>query len=137
MPHLQRTMGNVDLELYRRKIDEQHCIIHNQEDARVLRKAISAFTSLQHVQILRVQDSDDAKLLTFIRHHEEISNYVELKWAPACLHSAKTIGNALLASKSPFSRFSSPMLSPQSAVILAERPPSDSFSTLAERLTCL
>jgi len=61
---------------------------------------------------------------------------MELAWAPACLHSTRTIGAALMASQSTCSRFSSPMLSPSSAVVLADHPPS-SFSMLAERLTCL
>ena len=97
---------------------------------------MKAFVSLQHVQILRVQDQEDEKLLTYIRYHQNFPQVVELKWAPACAHSAKTIGTALLESRSPCSRFSSPMLSPQSALVLAENP-TGSFSTLAERLTCL
>jgi hypothetical protein len=97
---------------------------------------MKAFVSLQHVQILRVQDAEDEKLLLYIRYYSNITQIVELKWAPACAHSAKTIGTALLESRSPCSRFSSPMLSPQSALVLAENP-SGSFSTLAERLTCL
>lgn len=98
---------------------------------------MSAFINLQHVQILRVQDREDDKLLTLIRQHEEVTrNFIELRWAPACLHSTKTIGAALLASQSSCSKFSSPMLSPQSAAVLTRHPPS-SFSMLAERLTCL
>ena len=102
----------------------------------MLQKAIGAFTSLQHVQILRVQDQEDSALLSYIRSHQEFSQLVQLKWAPACSHSTKTIAAALLASGSPCSRFSSPMLSPQSASILAAEPP-QSFSPLVERLTCL
>ncbi len=110
--------------------------MQSKEDLRVLKKAISAFTSLQHVQILRVQDQEDGQLLSYIRQDQSLSQFVELKWAPACSHSTKTIGAALLAAHSPCSRFSSPMLSPQSATVLAADPPK-AFSTLAERLTCL
>lgn len=118
------------------KVNEQKEILEKEIDARVLRKAIAAFTSLQHVQILRVQDQEDGILLSYIRQHDNLNQYVELKWAPACSHSTKTVGAALLASGSSFSRFSSPMLSPQSAIVLAESP-AKSFLTLAERLTCL
>lgn len=118
------------------KVNEQKEILEKEIDARVLRKAIAAFTSLQHVQILRVQDQEDSMLLSYIRQHDNLNQYVELKWTPACSHSTKTIGAALLASGSSFSRFSSPMLSPQSAIVLAGSPPK-TFLTLAERLTCL
>ena len=121
---------------YIRKINDQKQLVQTKEDLRVLQKAISAFTSLQHVQILRVQDQEDSALLSYIRAHQEVSQLVQLKWAPACSHSTKTIGAALLASGSPCSRFSSPMLSPQSASILAAEPP-QSFRPLVERLTCL
>lgn len=103
---------------------------------RVLGKALAAFTMLQHVQILRVQDYEDGMLISYIRHHQESTRLVDLNWAPACSHSTKTLVSALLASDSKCSRFSSPMLTPQSAVVLVERP-SASFTTLAERLTCL
>ncbi|KAK5016426.1 hypothetical protein LTR60_002407, partial [Cryomyces antarcticus] len=136
LPDLQDSLGSLDVRHFIRKIDEQKEIVRSEEDARVLKKALSAFTSLQHVQILRVQDQADGVLLSYIRQHDDLSQLVELKWAPACSHSTKTIGAALLASRSPCSRFSSPMLSPQSAIVLAEHPPK-SFSTLAERLTCL
>jgi hypothetical protein len=118
------------------KTHEQHNILNTKRDIEVLRKAMKAFTALQHVQIIRVQDQEDEKLFSFIRQHPGISHFVELKWAPACAHSAKTIGDALSEARSPCSRFSSPMLSPQSALVLAETP-TGSFSTLAERLTCL
>lgn len=119
-----------------RKINEQKEIVNSGEDERALKRALAAFTSLQHVQILRVQDQETAALLSYIRQHEHLNQLVELRWAPACSHSAKTLGAALLESRSPCSRFSSPMLSPQSAIGLASHPPK-AFTSLAERLTCL
>lgn len=121
---------------YQQKLAEQREIVQTKEDARVLNKAISAFTSLQHVQILRVQDHQDGILISHIRNNDQLSHLVELKWAPACSHSTKTIGAALLANHSPCSRFSSPMLSPQSALGALNGPPS-TLSVLAGRLTCL
>jgi hypothetical protein len=118
------------------KVKEQKDIVRTREDARVLTLAISAFTSLQHVQILRVQDQEDGMLISYIRQHDELNQLVELKWPPACLHSTRTIGEALLASRSPCSRFSSPMLSPQSVLGAANNPPT-TMNLLAERLTCL
>ncbi|KAK5724875.1 hypothetical protein LTR17_013458 [Elasticomyces elasticus] len=120
----------------RQKADEQRQIVESEEDVRVLKKAIASFTSLQFVQLLRLTDEEDRTLLTYIRDHEDTRQLVELEWAPACSRGSRTIGTALLHSNVPWSRFSSPTLSPQSATFLAISPP-QSLSTLAARLTCL
>ena len=64
---------------------------------------------------------------------------VDLRWTPACTRAAQTIGQALARARSPFSRFSGPMMSAQSALALAARTrlPSAVVPALAERLTCL
>jgi hypothetical protein len=136
LPTLPDSLGPLDVKHFVRKVTEQKEIVQTQEDVRVLNKAISAFTSLQHVQILRLQDLEDGMLISYIRQHDQSNQLVELKWPPACSHSTKTIAAALLASRSPCSRFSSPMLSPQSALGAANGP-SNTFAVLAERLTCL
>ncbi|PSN70087.1 hypothetical protein BS50DRAFT_304916 [Corynespora cassiicola Philippines] len=136
LPTLPESLGPLDVRNFIRKVKEQKEIVQTQEDVRVLNKAISAFTSLQHVQILRLQDNEDAMLISYIRQYDQLNQLVELKWPPACSHSTKTIGAALLASRSPCSRFSSPMLSPQSALGAVNDPPT-TLNVLAERLTCL
>jgi hypothetical protein len=136
LPTLHDSLGPLDVRHFVQKANEQKDIVKTREDARVLTLAISAFTSLQHVQILRVQDQAYASLISYIRdHYAEVNHLVQLKWPPACLHSTKTIGAALLESRSPCSRFSSPMLSPQSVLGAASNPPT-TLSHLAERLTC-
>lgn len=136
LPRLPGGLGLLDAGHFVQKVNEQKHIVRTREDARVLNLAISAFTSLQHIQILRLQDQEDGMLISYIRQHDELNQLVELKWPPACLHSTKTIGAAILASRSPCSRFSSPMLSPQSVLGAANNPPT-TLSVLAERLTCL
>lgn len=136
MPELENGRGRFDLSKFNAKVQEQRDIVQNQRDVRVLMQAVARFTSLQHVQILRVQDEEDTALLTYARQHEDATALVRLEWAEACSHGSRTIGAALLASNVPWSRFSSPMLSPQSAEFLNLRRPR-SLSTLAERLTCL
>ncbi|KAF2643162.1 hypothetical protein P280DRAFT_245087 [Massarina eburnea CBS 473.64] len=136
LPTLPASLGPLDVRHFVHKVNEQREIVQTKEDVRVLNKAISAFTSLQHVQILRLQDQQDGMLISYIRQHERLNQLVELKWAPACSHSTKTIGSALVASGSPCSRFSSPMLSPQSALGAVDDPP-PTLHLLAERLTCL
>lgn len=134
---MQASFGRDNIARFQAKIKEQRQILAEGEDLRVLKKAIATFVSLQHVQLLRVQDDEDSALLAYVRQHHETRNFIHLEWAPACSHGSQTIGAALLASSNvPWSRFSSPMLSPQSAAFLNwHHPPS--ASTLAERLTCL
>ncbi|KAK5130783.1 hypothetical protein LTR08_001673 [Meristemomyces frigidus] len=129
-------LESLDVSNLRKKAEEQQQIIESKEDVRVLKKAIASFTSLQFVQLLRVTDEEDSALLAYIRQHEDSRRFVDLEWAPACSHGSRTIGTALLHANVPWSRFSSPMLSPQSAGFLASHRP-QSLSTLAARLTCL
>ncbi|KAI5375629.1 hypothetical protein J4E82_005580 [Alternaria postmessia] len=129
------SFGFLDVGHFQEKVNEQRDILRTRKDARILHFALRRFTSLQHVQILRLQDQQDAVLISYMRGHNELNSLVPT-WPPACLHSAKTIGQALLESESPCSRFSSPMLSPQSVLGAANNPPS-TLGILAERLTCL
>ncbi|KAF2716444.1 hypothetical protein K431DRAFT_307778 [Polychaeton citri CBS 116435] len=133
----ERTRLGFDIKAFNIKAHEQRDLVTSKEDVRILKKAIAKFASLQTVQILRVTDEDDSALLSYLRSHEDGRQFVDLEWAPACSHSSQTIGAALIAaSEVPWSRFSSPMLSPQSAEFLAAHPPTQLHS-LAERLTCL
>lgn len=118
----------------RRKAREQLQILQTGEDVLVLKRAIASFTSLQFVQLLRVTEEEDDRLLDYIHQHDGPRTLLE--WAPACSHSSRTIGEALLSAQVPWSKFSSPMLSPQSASFLIKHQPR-SVSTLAARLTCL
>lgn len=113
---------------------DQKRIVSTKEDLQALKEGIASFTKLQHVQILPVQDMNDRTLLSYIRQNENLSERVQLKWAPACFHSYKTIGEALIASHSPCTRFSSPNISPQSALNLAQP---NSLASLATQLTCI
>ncbi|OQN96042.1 hypothetical protein B0A51_18974, partial [Rachicladosporium sp. CCFEE 5018] len=128
--------GTFDVIRFQEKVQEQRQIVESQYDVQVLQKAIGSFTSLQHVQLLRVQDEEDRAILRYVQQHADADALIHLEWAKACSHGSQTIGAALLVSKAPWSRFSSPMLSPRSAEFLSSAQPR-SLSTLAERLTCL
>lgn len=129
--------GSLDASSIKRKAEDQRSIVESGEDVRILRKAMAAFTSLQHVQILRVQDETDGRLLDLLHERENSgAPLVELKWTPACVHATRTIGEALMQSRSPFSRFSGPMMNAQSAMVIKEHIP-QTVSLLASRLTCL
>ncbi|KAI9796769.1 MAG: hypothetical protein M1833_006009 [Piccolia ochrophora] len=120
-----------------RKAAEQKEVVQSGQDRRALGRAFSSFTALQHVQILRLQDEPDRHLLDYIRENwDEASQLVELSWTPACIQGSRTVGEALLAARSPYSRFSGPMMSPQSAMVLQGKIP-HVMASLAGQLSCL
>ena len=192
---LRRAHGelhSLDAASFERKAAAQHRLVATGEDLRVLKRAMQAFRSLQHVQILRLQDEADRHLLDYLHENDPPDGddepddddggggdpgggggrppspleLVDLRWTPACTRATQTIGLALVAARSPFSRFSGPMMSAQSALVLAATttaaapsssaaplasaspsasslgaaPPRalpDAVPALAERLTCL
>ena len=107
-----------------RKIAEQRSLLRSREDAKVLRKAMRAFTGLQHVQLLRLIEPIELG---------ESRLYANLEWPPACTHASRTMGAALDSARSPFCRFSGPMMVPHTAPIIQEK----TLSLLASGLTCL
>ena len=128
---------SLDASWFKRKAEDQRRIVESGEDVRVLTKAMAAFTSLQHVQILRLQDEADRHFLDFLQEMEGTDPPpVELKWTPACVHASKTVGEALMQSRSPFSRFSGPMMNAQAALAIKNSMP-QTVAFLASCLTCL
>lgn len=123
---------------FQRKISEQRKITSDGYDAQVLNQAIASFTSLQHVQLMRIHDNEDNVLISYLRQRDPARAVaiIRQKWTEACIHGTRTIGAALLDADVPCEKFSSPQLSPQSAWFLLQNTP-DSFATLAGRLTCL
>lgn len=105
---------------------EQIKILTSGEDVRILKKAMAAFTSLQHVQLLR--------LIEPIFSTEQ--SFVDAHWSDACTHAMKTMSEALLHAKSPFTRFSGPMIHPQSMLLIQMKIPQIIISH-ASQLTCL
>ena len=124
----------------RAKEQDQAKILQSKEDSRVLKKAMAAFATLQHVQILRLENEADRRLINFIMsrptHGQAGQPPVDLRWSPACYHATKTLVEALLQAESPFSRFSGPMMNPQS-ILAVERKLPQILPSLASQLTCL
>ena len=124
----------------RAKEQDQAKILRSKEDSRVLRKAMTAFATLQHVQILRLENEADRRLINFIMsrpaHGQPGQPTVDLRWSPACYHATKTLVEALMQAESPCSRFSGPMMNPQS-ILAVERKLPHILPSLASGLTCL
>jgi len=123
---------------FQRKISEQFKITSTGYDAEVLKLAIASFTSLQHVQLMRIHDNEDNRLISYLRQRDPARAIaiIRQKWTEACIHGSRTIGAALVEGNVSCEKFSSPQLSPQSARFLLQNTP-NSFTTLAGRLTCL
>ena len=97
---------------------------------------MTAFRALQHVQILRLQDEADRCLLEYLSDNgDSATRFVDLRWSLACIHATRTLCQALLESKSQFSRFSGPMMNPGTFAPGRHFP--SIVSSLSERLTCL
>ncbi|KAL8663520.1 MAG: hypothetical protein Q9202_003830 [Teloschistes flavicans] len=129
--------SHIDPSIFQAKAKDQRWILEAKEDARVLKKAMSAFENLQHVQILRLQDESDRMLLDFLQESEipQLES-LDLKWTYACRHATSTIAKALIQAKSRFSRFSGPMMNSRSALAIKDRIPR-TVPQLASQLTCL
>ena len=136
----RRTNGEIpslDAANFERKAEAQRDIVGSEEDLRIIKKAMLAFRSLQHVQILRLQDEADRYLIDFLSDSDEdLTRLVDLKWAPACTHAVRTVVEGLAFARSPVSRFSGPMMNARSALAFQRKVPSD-IGMLADRLTCL
>lgn len=126
------------VELREREKDQAK-ILRSREDARILKKAMTAFSTLQHVQILRLENEADRRLINFLNIGPDQvpgPSTVDLRWPPACYHATKTLLEALMEAHSPFSRFSGPMMSPNSVLAIHRKIP-QTTATLASGLTCL
>ncbi|CAF9906800.1 MAG: hypothetical protein ALECFALPRED_002654 [Alectoria fallacina] len=120
---------------------DQTKIIQSGEDIRILKKAMTAFTTLQHVQILRLTDEADQRLFKLLELEGSAAApsglpVVDLRWSPACYHAMRTIAEALTFTRSSFNKFSGPMMSPQSMLAIQRNIPR-TLCSLASDLTCL
>ena len=134
---LKTRLPEIDPKHFIDKRRDQDSIIRQELDLRVFQKAFRAFSSLSHIQILRVQDYEDGTLLKHLRQNHDLVHVIEPAWPPACFHSTKTIGTAVKTSGLQSLRFSSPMLSTHSARDLAQSPPRKILGVLVKRLTSL
>ncbi|KAL1961083.1 hypothetical protein VTO42DRAFT_4971 [Malbranchea cinnamomea] len=127
----------LDVGTHLRRLEEQKKLVRSGDDMASLRRAMAAFTTLQHVKILRVQDEAERELQSFIeRHDNPLDPLVVLSWKPACVRAIQTLGTALLESGSPINRFSGPQMNAQAALSLRYTP-QPVVSELARKLTCL
>lgn len=143
-PELRRPPHNnnsnftpVNVRHYQTNAREQIAILHNDTDFEAINEAIKAFTNLQHVKIRRWVPDLDGKLVSYLRQHRELDGIVGYQWEQACERGMNAIGSALLENgRAQCTKFSSPNLSPPTALKLANNPP-QRLELLYERLTSL
>lgn len=116
-------------------MQEQIYILTGNHDRELLKKALIAFSSLQEVKLLRLQDQADEQLLDYIRERS-LEGTLGLNWEPACTRAINSLGKALLVSKCTSVRFLGPQIDPNAAVKLLQTP-SATLSAIGARMACL
>ncbi|KAB8199442.1 hypothetical protein BDV34DRAFT_218047 [Aspergillus parasiticus] len=122
-------------QVHKSRREDQEYIITGAHDMLLLRRAISAFSSLQQIKLLRLQDGADEQLLDYIREQSSAET-VYLDWESACTRAVTSLAISLLESNCSAIRFVGPQISPESAVKLSQTPPL-TLSTLGARLTSI
>ena len=124
----------------RAKEQDQAKILRSKDDVCILKKAMAAFITLQHVQVLRLESDADRRLINYmiVRHNDGPPGQlpVDLRWQPACYHATRTLAEALISARSSFSRFSGPMMNPNAMLAVQRRIPR-TLTSFASGLTCL
>lgn len=96
---------------------------------------MAAFSSLQQVKLLRLQDQAHERIVDYLREHR-LQRKLILKWEPACTRAINTLGLSLLSSSRTSVGFVGPQVDPKSSVTLL-RTPSTTLCAVGARLNSL
>lgn len=128
--------------MHSRRLHEQVTLIETNQDLIQLCSGIAAFSALQEIKLLRLQDQDDEHLLEFMRDRS-IRNAEStdpsaawFEWESACSRAVTTLGIALLGSQCTAIRFIGPQISPEATLQLLKAP-STTLAAMGSRLTSL
>jgi hypothetical protein len=124
--------------LHSRRLREQTTLVNTNHDLTQLRAAIAAFSALQEMKLLRLQDEADEELLYFIRDQAigHISSDAHFDWESACSRAVTNLGIALLDSQRTSIRFIGPQISPEATLQLLKAP-STTLAAMGSRLSSL
>ncbi|PWY86029.1 F-box domain protein [Aspergillus heteromorphus CBS 117.55] len=135
------TLDGIDVDnlpvsaVHRHRLQDQKSIVDADLDLLLLRRAIAAFSSLQQIKLLRLQDEADEHLLDCI-HERSLGGTARLDWEPACTRAVTNLSISLLESNCNSVRFVGPQISPKATVKLLQAP-STSLCALGARLASL
>ncbi|KAL5359126.1 hypothetical protein BJX96DRAFT_183573 [Aspergillus floccosus] len=123
--------------IHRRRLHDQTAIVDRNQDLTLLRRALAAFSSLQQIKLLRLQDAADERLLDhFHQRDPREPSARRLDWDCACTRAVSSLAIALLESPCTAVRFVGPQISPDAALNLLHTP-TPTLAALAPRLTSL
>ncbi|EPS30591.1 hypothetical protein PDE_05543 [Penicillium oxalicum 114-2] len=124
--------------LHGRRVREQKTLLQANYDQVQLRAAIAAFSSLQEIKLLRLQDEADEQLLDLVHEHgiASIAPDIFLDWESACSRAITSLGIALLDSQRTSIRFTGPQISSEATLRLLDAP-STILTAMGTRLTSL
>ncbi|KAJ5891613.1 uncharacterized protein N7473_007841 [Penicillium subrubescens] len=125
-------------QLHSRRLREQTTLVNTNHDLTQLRAAIAAFSALQEIKLLRLQDEADEQILDFIRDQAigHTTSDAHFNWESACSRAVTNLGIALLDSQRTSIRFIGPQISPEATLQLLEAP-STTLAAMGSRLTSL
>lgn len=128
-------------QLHAHRLREQTNLLERDHDLTQLRRAIAAFSAVQEIKLLRLQDSADEQLIDFI--HTSTSPNINtntrsthFNWELACSRAVTSLGLALLDSQCTAIRFIGPQISPEATLQLLKAP-STTLAAMGSRLTSL
>lgn len=122
-------------KIHRLRLADQKFLTENSNDLAALKKAMAAFSSLQQIKLLRLQDQADEEIMNRARR-SNANHGLYLDWEPACSRAVQNLGVALLSSACHSVRFLGPQISPKASMGLLHTPDL-AVSSLGQRLTCL
>jgi hypothetical protein len=104
-------------------------------DLSLLSRALSSFSSLRQIKLLRVQDKADESILDLLGELDSEPELI-LDWNIACSRAVRNLGIALLQSGRHSVRFIGPQISPEATSGLLKTP-RPTIAAIGVRLTCL
>ncbi|KAG0153182.1 hypothetical protein PDIDSM_5032 [Penicillium digitatum] len=142
--HTLRALGSENpklSQLHSRRLYEQTNLTETNNDQTCLRRAVSLFSALQEIKLLRLQDEADEYLIDFLRDHSlgtgtSTATSIRFDWETACSRAVANLSLALLDSKCSSIRFTGPQISPEATLQLL-RAPSTPLAAMGGRLTSL
>jgi hypothetical protein len=134
---LRRSEVNEEqLRLALEKAQNQRQISKQETDLNTLVYALTKFTKLQQIRLMKVVDADD-KWDKYLRAHPDVATeFRPFEWSYAYEHAARTLAFAVQQSRSRVDRFSSRFMDPRTPVLVTQTL-RKTISDIAERLICL
>ncbi|KAE9366976.1 hypothetical protein N431DRAFT_81548 [Stipitochalara longipes BDJ] len=119
-----------------RKAQQQKEIVEQKVDVKTLVYALTRFSNLQQLRLMKVVDADD-KWDKYLRAHADVAaEFRPFEWKWAYEHAATTLAFAIQQSHSSIHRFSSRFMDPKTPILVTQGL-KRTISSIAERVSVL